>query len=373
MTTSTASLETTRRDQTSGDRPASGREISRRNSMTHGLSGSGKVIPAEDLAEVERRASAYVRGLGVQTDIGRDLARQMAVMAVRMDRCASHETIAIAHMCRHAIDRHDDAREEEAARLLATLGEDPWNSLRRLKRMPEGVRLLVEAWNGLRVELTRQPRPRWTAWHRERAENLTGNRSDTNPFTEIGDLSAEIIGPASGPLEKESRSEEAAKAKGRARMIERIDAEIAALEAHDRRLDHDLLELDRREAPDRALFDDSKAATLARRYEAEASRRFFKLMDRLKTVEAEAACRPMAASNPSPSTTSAPPVSFREPASASPVSFREGARAPVDAFGGLSATDYLAELERLGDAGHYDDPDAEPIRVLAMMAGKGNR
>jgi hypothetical protein len=232
--------------------------------------------------------------------------------------------------------------------------------------MPEGVRLLIEAWQGLRVELTK-PKPRWTACHRERAENLTGHRSDHNPYSEIGDLSDEIWGPASGPLEEEGCAEEAAKAKGRARMIERIDAEVAALEAHDRTLDRAMLELDRREAPDRATFDDSKAATLARRYEAEASRRFFKLLDQLKKAEAEAAERPMEAATTALSMTSAPSVSFRAPAAAASVSFREGepyeVHKPVAEYGGRSVMEYLAEIERRGNAGYYDDPDAEPIRT----------
>ena len=346
----------------SGDRTPSGREISRRNSMTHGLSGSGRVIPEGDLAEVDRRAAAYVKDLDVRTDVGRDLARLMAVMSVRMGRCADHEAVAIAHARRHAIDRHDDAREDEANRLVASLGEDPRINLRRLKRMPEGIRLLVEAWQGLRSDLTRQPRPRWTAWHRERAENLTGNRPDDNPYTQIGDLSQEIWGPASGPLDEDDPTEEAAKAEGRVKMIGRIDAEIAALEAHDRTLDRAMLELDRREAPDRAIFDDSKAATLARRYEAEASRRFFKLMDQLKKAEAEAAQRALeAATHPKP-TTSAPPSSVRAPAPAPSVSFREPAPGPVAGFDVRGVMDYLAEVERLGDAGYYDDPDAEPVR-----------
>ena len=167
-----------------GDRAPSGREISRtelHDPRTFRL--SGKVIPEEDLAEVDRRAAAYIRDLGVRTDLGRDLARQLAVTAVRMDRCSNHEAVAIAHARRHAVDRHDDAREDEANRLFMALGEDPRINLRRLKRMPEGIPLLIEAWVGLRADLTRKPRPRWTPWHRERAENLTGNRSDHNPYT----------------------------------------------------------------------------------------------------------------------------------------------------------------------------------------------
>jgi hypothetical protein len=372
MATPAGSLSIGQPNRPTADLPAPrGRDVSRRNSMTHGLSGSGKVIPEADRAEVDRKAAAFIRDLHVQTETGRDLARQMAVMSVRMDRCANHETVAIAHSRRHAVDRHDDGRQEEAVRLFAALGESPYLNLFRLKRMPEGIRLLVDAWRSLRVELTRTPRPRWTTWHRERAEHLTGNRLEDNPYTEIGDLSEAII----GPTDPDGRS----KAEALATMIERIDAEVADLEAHETTLDHAILDLDRIEAPDRALFDDSKGANLARRYEAEASRRFFKLKKQLDEIEAEAAERP-----PSPATFAppigsvsassfaaadpAPAISFRAPAPTPPDSVREAAtpdaREPFTLFGGMELKEYISQLERLGDSGHYDDPDAEPLMSM---------
>jgi hypothetical protein len=319
----TASLSAT------GPRSTVGKEISRRNSTTHGLSGSGRIVPEADLAEVDRRATAHVRDLDVKTETGRDLARQMAVMSVRMDRCAGHESMAIAHQCRHAIDRHDDARQDEADRLFLALGEDPRVTLRKLKRMPEGIDRLVAAWRGLRVELARD-RPRWAAWHRETAEHLTGNRPDQNPYTEIGDLSETII----DSLGQDGQAE----ATARAAMIGRIDAEIATLEAHRATLDLDMLELDRQEAPDRALFEDSKAASLARRYEAEASRRYFKLLAQLKAVEAEAAERPPVAATP----TSSSHGSFRVPP-------RQEPYAPLGGFGGPIARDDLGESGQDGE------------------------
>ena len=332
MTSSHDPIDPTR--TATGPRTTAGKEASRRNSGRHFLSGSGAVIPEEDVAEVERRAKAYVGDLGVTTDLGRDLARLMAVMAVRMDHLANHESVAIAHNRRQAIDRHDDARHDEADRLFQALGEDPRGHLRKLKRMPEGCELLVEAWVGLRVELVK-PRPRWTEWHRERAENLTGNRSDHNPYTAIGDLSAEVWGEARGPLDEDDAAEAASKAHGRARMIERIDAEIAALEAHMKTLDHEALELDRLEAPDRAVFDDSLSATLARRYEAEASRRFFKLMAQIRQIEAEAAA-PVAPPAP-------PPRSFREFP-------RQESFAPIGGFGGSTSAD---GIDQSGQAGAF--------------------
>jgi hypothetical protein len=80
---------------------------------------------------------------------------------------------------------------------------------------------------------------------------------------------------------------EARKLWGRDRLVNSIAAEIAALTAHRAILDFETIALDRAAAPDLALFDPSKDATLARRYEAEARRGFFKALDQYRKVEAE--------------------------------------------------------------------------------------
>ena len=132
-------------------------------------------------------------------------------------------------------------------------------------------------------------------------------------------------------------------------MIERIDGEIAELEAHRASLDHAMLELDRREAPGRAMFDDSKAATLARRYEAEASRRYFKLLAQLKQAEAEEAERAPVAATPVPESPSSTYGSFRVPP-------RQEPYAPIGGFGGSPSP-----------AGFEEDRQAGPF---AMTPGR---
>ena len=84
---------------------------------------------------------------------------------------------------------------------------------------------------------------------------------------------------------------EARKAWARDRLIERIDAEIAGLESHFETLDFETIELDRAESGERALFDPSREACLARRYESEARRGFFKALKDFRQAEAEIAER----------------------------------------------------------------------------------
>jgi hypothetical protein len=59
-----------------------------------------------------------------------------------------------------------------------------------------------------------------------------------------------------------------------------------------------MIALDRLEAPERALFDASREATLARRYETEAQRGFFRALNEFRLVEAEAIDRLEAAPTP---------------------------------------------------------------------------
>ncbi len=111
----------------------------------------------------------------------------------------------------------------------------------------------------------------------------------------------------------------------KAMLFERIDAEIAGLEAHRETLDFELIEIDRAEAGARALFDSSKDATLARRYESENRRGFFKALKEFRTVEAESEARAESApALPAPSRPATQMGSSRETA---PPSDREPVRA----------------------------------------------
>jgi hypothetical protein len=79
------------------------------------------------------------------------------------------------------------------------------------------------------------------------------------------------------------------KARAVAKLLEKIDEEIADLEELYETLDFETIELDRAEAGPRSLFDPSKEACLARRYESEARRGYYKALTEFQAVEAQAA------------------------------------------------------------------------------------
>jgi hypothetical protein len=279
--------------KSTGPRTALGREHSSRNSLKHGLTGSGVVVHDQDAAEVEARNQALQAELAPQSAMGAILVRQMALLSVRMERGARQELAAIAVRVRHAADDFDEERIERAEQLLEQIGDDPRGNLRRLKKMPEGVIRLGRAWKDLRADLAREPKPSWTASHLVRAAHLIGTREEDARGSRLGALSRAIWGDFEGLADHEGRGldDDARKAWARARLLERIDAEVAGLEAHLETLDFEMIEQDRAEAGDRALFDPSREAALARRYESEARRGFFQALKEFHRVEAEAAER----------------------------------------------------------------------------------
>ena len=292
-----------------------GKSVSRGNSTRHSLSGSGKVVPEGDVEEIQARVEAFTLDMKPKTAAGAILITKMATLSVRMERAADHEAASIALKVRHAADTFDDERFDRANTLFDGLAADPRATLRKLKRMPEGVEKLVEAWEDLKADLTIDPDPAWTDEQLERAANLTGLKSRHARGSRFGSLNRAIRGDfaALSAADGAGLGEAARKAWAKAELLESIEAEIAALEAHHETLDFETLAIDRAEAGDRALFDDSKPASLARRYESEARRGFFKALKEFRLVEAEAEARSEATSTaPSSSQAGSKVGSFRQ-------------------------------------------------------------
>jgi hypothetical protein len=300
--------------RSTGPRSAFGRRRAAQNSLKHGLTGAGVVIHDQDKDEVEARNEALQAELAPQSAMGAILVRQMAVLSVRMERGAKQESAALAVRVRHAEEAFDEERVDRAEQLFEGLSEDPRGVLRKLRRMPEGVDRLVAAWDELRADLTRESRPTWTAAHMEKAANLAGLRGEDARGSRLGALSRATWGDFEALSDREGAGleEDARKAWARARLVERIDEAVADLEEHLETLDFEGIELDRAGAADVALFDPSREATLARRYESEARREFFKALKELRRVEAEAADRPAPAEESSPVPTEPALGSFRE-------------------------------------------------------------
>jgi hypothetical protein len=98
MAISEARLNANRQNaqRSTGPRTAEGKSISRANSLKHGLTGAGVVLPNEDAAEIERRLAAFQAELEPEGEVGAALVRRAAVLSVRLDRCVSQEAAALS-------------------------------------------------------------------------------------------------------------------------------------------------------------------------------------------------------------------------------------------------------------------------------------
>ena len=273
--------------KSTGPKTLEGKERSRANSLQHGMTGAGIVLPAEDAAEVERRFAALRSQLAPTGEYQEALVKRVALHSVRMDRCAVNEAAAIGVKIRHAEEDFDEAREDEVDRLMAGLADEPASGVRKLRRMPEGVDRMIAAWLGLRADVACKAENRWAASHRLLAENLTGRRVGDPGISRVEALARAIRSDFALLDDSEGAGlpDLARAAWARERMAELIDAEVANLRAHRETLDLDAIAADRVGAADRALFDPSAAATLARKYDAAAERGFYRAFRDLKAAQ----------------------------------------------------------------------------------------
>ncbi len=174
---------------------------------------------------------------------------------------------------------------------------------------------MIDEWHELRADLVLKQGPDWTLEHYERAALMNGLKPSHARGSQLGALSDAIGGDFAGLYDDEGGDldDQTRREWARVRLVEEIDGEIEALEAHYETLDHETIALDRAGAGRRARFDASKEACLARRYESEAERGFYRALKEFQQIEAEAKAQAEAAPTPStPAQPEAPFGSFRE-------------------------------------------------------------
>ncbi len=316
MNVSAARAEANRRNsqKSTGPKTVEGKERSCQNSRKHGLTGQGLVLSEHDQAEVDRRDQALQSELAPSTVLGAILVRQLAMLSVRIERGSRQEFAAVAEQIRHADERFDQDRADRAEVEFAGLADDPRRTVARLRKTTEGIDLLITAWHDLRSDLTRTKHPIWTPAHFTRLGNLLGLPGEKLARTRLDAISKAAWGFLAElePEERTSMESEARKAWARNHLIERIDAALKDLEDERATLDTSAIALDRAEARDRALFDPSKAATLARRYESESRRCFFRTLHEFRQVEADSVDSADSAEEPCATESDGPVASFRE-------------------------------------------------------------
>ena len=295
MAVSEAQLRANRTNalRSTGPKTPEGKAISRANSIKHGLAGSGIVLAADESAEVARRDEGLKAEIQPQSLLGQILVRQLAALSVKVERASASEIAHVASQVRHATENFDHDRLDDAEFHFLDLPTNPRVSQRALLRTPEGVDRLVEGWQSLRQRLAGPSQPNWTHEQTRLAANLLGQDEANLPDPTLFLLSRALSGYKTPAMETDPRFHEilsdntpgALARWSRTQLIDWVDTQLHNLANHRATLNLRAIDDDRAQAPLRALFNTSREATLARRYEAEARRAFFKTLDMIQLVE----------------------------------------------------------------------------------------
>jgi len=275
--------------KSTGPKTAEGKQKSRANSLKHGLTGEGIVIPTEDAAALDLRFAALEDELKPSGTLARQLVGRIALMTIRLDRSAQHEAQAIGHRMRKARAEFDDARSAEMESHYSWIGSEPATNARRLRMTPEGVRRLIDVITDLREDLDHPEGHRWDWARCEQFHHLIGLRRVDVPVSRARALSDAMEGnfrnlnqSDGGDLPLKERQEWA-----RVTLLGLVVEELARLRALQDQFDHEGLELDREGAAHRAMFDASPAATLARKYEAASERSLYRALREFREIQGD--------------------------------------------------------------------------------------
>jgi len=139
--------------KSTGPRTAAGKDASRRNALTHGLSGAGLVLTVAEQAAVAERLAAWSPSYGDLPPHRRWALAEMVRESVRIDRCDEEEAALRARAAERAGSSWDDDRDLAAEELGLRLGRKPSLVLLRLSATPQGCAWLLGRWEGLAAVL----------------------------------------------------------------------------------------------------------------------------------------------------------------------------------------------------------------------------
>ena len=322
--------------KSTGPKSAEGKAKSSLNALKHGLRAEQLILPNEDPQVFQATVDDWIDALQPADAAESALVERAAMADWRLKRCVQAERARLAARVRHAATEHDLAQFQRAEELGLQLTYDPLNRcivppndpdtlrrlaiwrqnnpaviVRQLESFSEGVAWMINRWERLGGILAREG-----FWHypeKYEAIRLLGLRPDDALNDEIVGkitLACRVLHPEPWDVTADIQ-QSALGCEGRpiyavrAQWLETLapkSAEIALNQLWDiiekevirlRALKEPLAELaalDRRDAEDRAMFDDSKEAALAMRYESARDRELRRsLADLLKKRKEEEA------------------------------------------------------------------------------------
>ncbi len=219
--------------RSTGPRTPEGKARSRRNSLKHGMTGAGIVLPSEDEAKIAARFTDFEADLNPKNGLARYLVERTALLSVRIDRCARQESALLSEKVIQAEADFDEQRISDAEALMAGLATSPTVNARKLQRSMEGVDLMIRAWLGIKDDLGRSHPMRPYEVHMEMAENLLGRKVADLPISRTYALFQVMRGNIKflESVDEPGADFPSQQDWARVRLIGSIDEEIARLRA----------------------------------------------------------------------------------------------------------------------------------------------
>jgi hypothetical protein len=290
VATSQARIDANRKNAqlSSGPKTPEGKAVCRQNALKHGLTGEGVAVPDEDREAISARFERLRAELAPSCAMGMILVQRIALFSVRLERSARHEAAQIGLAMRRAVEAFDDQRRTAAEKLMDWIAAEPTTNARRLRETPEGVGMLLKAWQYLDDDLARFHPTYWNSGQIQRMANLMGRRPADTPISREVALGKALWNDLSclEPGEFEGMDATGRREAIIAELRQRIASHVAELGELAASFDLEALARDRAEAPTRVLFDASPQAILARKYEAAAERGMYKALKELQALEA---------------------------------------------------------------------------------------
>ena len=259
--------------KSTGPRTPEGKERSKRNALTHGLTAT-VVIPGEEAMEVAFRVALMQDSLAQDDDgMALILAERAGYLSMRLKRCFRHEEALMARRMRDAEAAFDDEQNTALEHILSYIANEPPTGARQLRATPYGVDLLIRELAGMRSQVD----DRWSDFHCYKTDEYMGNRSCSVPYSRLRGLTNLFTNddPAALPPGEVAAIPLAErKAWALIEIGKEIDAEIQCLHAHRLTLDHARFATNRKQAVQRAIQGVDKEMALAKKYEAAAELAF---------------------------------------------------------------------------------------------------
>jgi hypothetical protein len=135
--------------RSTGPRTVEGKEKSRRNSLIHGLSGQGVVMPREETQAVVERAEQWNSSLRPMNAFEMGLVETIAVESVRIERCRIEERVARDLRARRAVHCWGDERKAAIEKVARSLPKRPAEICATLGMSSPGCEWMIARWRML--------------------------------------------------------------------------------------------------------------------------------------------------------------------------------------------------------------------------------